>query len=90
MMNKTNFKNKTKCVRFFTRTYETKHNTDGPFIYRHLKKVTISILLQKVCLGWKLSPIINRWGIGIRMSWVEEKRKIKWWGGVSIRHSRVI
>ena len=27
-----------------------------------LKKVSISILFEKVCLGWKLSPIINRRG----------------------------
>ena len=31
-----------------------------PFLFRDLKYVSISILFQKVCLGWKLSPTINR------------------------------
>ena len=39
------------------------------------KSHKISILFQKVCMGWKLSPIINRRGVGIRMSWVEKNRK---------------
>ena len=56
------------------------NNTDGPILLRNRKKVSISILFQKVCLVWILSTIINRWGIGIRMPWVE---------GTSIRHSRV-
>ena len=30
------------------------------FILRDRKKVSISILFQKFCLRWKLSPIINR------------------------------
>ena len=62
MMKKTNFKNKTKCVWFFTRIYETKHNTDRSLLYRDLKKISISILFEKVFLGWKLSPIINEQG----------------------------
>ena len=53
----------------------TKHTTDGLFLLRD-RKVSICMLFQKVCLGWKLSPIINRWGVGIRMSWVE-KRSLK-------------
>ena len=56
-----NLQNKTQCVGFFTRTYETKHTTDEPFLLRDCKKASISILFQKVCPGWKLSPIINRW-----------------------------
>ena len=31
------------------------------------------MLFQKVCLSWKLSPIINMWEVGIRISWVEKK-----------------
>ena len=58
------YKTKQNSIRFFTRTYKTKHNTDGPFIYRDLKKVSVSILSEKVCLGWKLSPIINRRRVG--------------------------
>ena len=53
----------------------TKHTTDGLFLLRD-RKVSICMLFQKVCLGWKLSPIINRWGgggVGIRMSWVEKR-----------------
>ena len=60
-----------------------KNNTDGPFIYRDLKKVIISILFEKVCFVWKHSPVINRRGgsgggegVGRRMSWVEKNRKI--------------
>ena len=50
----------------------TKHTTDGLFLLRDCK-VSICMLFQKVCLGWKLSPIINRWGVEIRISWVEKK-----------------
>ena len=46
-------------------TYNTKYNTDRMFLLRDRKKVSVSILFQKtVCLGWKLSPIINRQGGG--------------------------
>ena len=34
-----------------------------PFLLRDHKKVSISILFQKVFLGWKLSPLING-GVG--------------------------
>ena len=44
---------KTQCVGFFTRTYKIKHNTDGPFLLRDRKKVSISILFQEDCVGWK-------------------------------------
>ena len=52
------------------------------------KKVSISILFQKVCLGWKLLPIINKGGggVGKRMSWggkIEELAR-----GMSIGYSR--
>ena len=56
----------------------TKQNTiktDGSFC-EIAKKMSISILFQKVRLRWKLSPIINRRGVGISMSWVEKNRKI--------------
>ena len=56
----TNLQKKLQCIGFFTRTYKTKHNTDGPFFLRDRKKVSISILFQNVCLGWKRSSIINR------------------------------
>ena len=46
---------------------------------RDRKKMSISILFQKVYLGWKLSPIIDRQGVGIRMSWMEKNRKINLW-----------
>ena len=49
----------------------TKHTTDGLFLLQD-RKVSICMLFQKFCLDWKLSPIINRWGVGIRMSWVEK------------------
>ena len=49
-----------------------KHTTDGSLLLQD-RKVSICMLFQKVCLGWKLSPIINRWRVGIRMSWVEKK-----------------
>ena len=39
-----------------------------PFLLRDREKVSISILLQEVCLDWKLSPVINRRGVGIRVS----------------------
>ena len=52
----TNLWNKTQCAGFFTR-----------FCFlRDRKKVNINILFQKACLGWRLSPIIGRWGIGIK------------------------
>ena len=58
----------------------TKQNTiktDGSFCeIAKKKKMSISILFQKVCLGWKLSPIINRRGVGISMSWVEKIEKL--------------
>ena len=47
----------TQCIDFLTRTYKT---MTGVFLFRDCKKVNISILFQKVCLGWKLSPITNR------------------------------
>ena len=75
----TNLRNKTKCVGLFAQTYKTKNTTDRSFL-RDRKDVSISILFQKVCLSWKLSPIINGggWGVGggIRMSWVEKNPKI--------------
>ena len=50
----------------------TKHTTDELFLLRD-RKVSICMLFQNVCLGWKISPVINMWGVGIRMSWVEKK-----------------
>ena len=70
--------NKTKCVSFFTQTNKKKH-TGGPFIYQDLKKVIISILFEKVCLGWKFSLIINVGGggeVGLGMSWVKKIEKL--------------
>ena len=59
----TDLQNKTLCIGFFTRTYKTKHNTEGPLFLGDREKVSISVLFQKLCLGWKLSSIINRrWG----------------------------
>ena len=70
---------KTKqCVSFFTQTNKKKH-TGGPFIYQDLKKVIISILFEKVCLGWKFSLIINVGGggkVGLGMSWVKKIEKL--------------
>ena len=60
------------CWILYINLHFTKHTTDGLFLLRD-RKVSICMLFQKVCLGWKLSPIINRWGAGIRMSWVEKK-----------------
>ena len=60
------------CWLFYMNLHFIKHTTDVLFLLRD-RKVSISMLLQKVCLGWEFSPIINRWGAGIRMSWVEKK-----------------
>ena len=57
-----NLQSKTQCVGFFARTCKTKHTMDGSLLFRDRKNASISILLQKVCLGWKISPIINRRG----------------------------
>ena len=67
----TNLQSKTQCVAFFTRTYKTKFNTDESFLLQDRKKVSISTLFQKVCLSWKLSPIINRrgWYGGRGLGW---------------------
>ena len=56
-----------------------KKHTGGPFIYQDLKKVIISILFEKVCLGWKFSLIINVGGggeVGLGMSWVKKIEKL--------------
>ena len=44
----------------------TKQNTiqKRQFFLRDHKKVSISILFRKFSVGWKLSPIINKRGIG--------------------------
>ena len=60
------------CWLLYMNLHFTKHTTDGLFLLQD-RKVSICMLFQKVCMGWKLSPIINRWGVGIRMSWVEKK-----------------
>ena len=60
------------CWLLYMNLHFAKHTTDGLFLLRD-RKVSICMLFQKVCLGWKLSPIINRWGVEIRMSWVEKK-----------------
>ena len=65
---------------FFILTYKTKHTTDGSLTpLRARKNVIISILFQKVCLGRKLFPIINRRGGGGRvgMKWLENNFIIK-------------
>ena len=70
-------------------------NTGWPFLLWNYKKVSINISFQKVCLGWKLFPIINmlgEWGRGevaVRMSCVEKIKKLII-EGMSIRHSRVV
>ena len=51
----TNLQSKTQCVGFFTLTYRR------AVIFTR-SQVSISVLFPKVCQGWKLSPIINRWG----------------------------
>ena len=66
MRNEVNIDNKTASLQNNLqnlRIYKTKHNTVGPFLLRDRKKVSISILFEKVCLGWKLSPISNRRGL---------------------------
>ena len=60
------------CWLLYMNLHFTKPTTDGLFVLRD-RKVSIYMLFQKVCLGWKLSPIINRWGVEIRMSWVEKR-----------------
>ena len=45
-------------IGFFIPTYKTKHNM-FPFA-RLQKNVSITTLCQKNCLGWKLSPTVNR------------------------------
>ena len=82
-----NLENKTQRVGFFAKTYKTKHTIDGSLLLQDRQKVSMSVLFQNVCLGWKLSPIINRWRgeeemrVGIRMSSVEKKRKMNYSGG---------
>ena len=57
------------------------------FLWWNSKKVSVSMLFQKVCLlGWKLSPLIIRrrgragvgggGGVGTSLSWVEQNRNI--------------
>ena len=67
-------------------------------ILRDRKKVSISILFQKFCLRWKLSPIINRRGGRLDSEcpgWKKIEKLISGvggegdGGGESIRHSRV-
>ena len=60
------------CCPLYMNLHFPKYTTDGSFLLRD-RKVSICILFQKVCLGWKLSPIINSWRVGIRMSWVEKE-----------------
>ena len=60
------------CWLLYMNLHFTKHTTDGLFLL-HDSKVSIYMLFQNVCLEWKLPPIINRWGVKIRMSWVEKK-----------------
>ena len=45
-------------------------------------EVSINILFQKVYLGWKFSPLINRRGVGIRMSWVKKIKKLNSGGDI--------
>ena len=53
------------CWLLYMNLHFTKHTADGLFLLRDRK--------VKICLGRKLSPIINRWAVGIRMSWVDKK-----------------
>ena len=83
----TNLQNKTMCWLLCT-NLQKKTIQARPFLLRDRKNVSISMLFQKVFLGWKLSPIINRREVGIRMSGVEKIKTIIS-EGTSIRHSRV-
>ena len=74
------------CVGFFARMYETKHNTNGPFLLRDRKKVSIGTLFKKVCLDWKLSQRINRRGGWNKNVLGGKKMKNFLAGGASIRH----
>ena len=56
----TNLQNKRMCwLGFFARTYKTNHTTNGSLLLRDS-----NVLFRKVCLDWKLSSIIKRWGRG--------------------------
>ena len=82
-----NLQNKTQYVGFFTRTYKTKHTTDGSLLLRDRIKVNISIFFKNICLDLNLSSVINRRG-----SWNKNalgEKKLISGGGTSIRHSRV-
>ena len=80
--------NNWQYVGFFILTYETKHNVldslhelknkhnkNTRFLLRNRKKVSIGTLFQKVCLGSKLSPIINRRGRGWNKNVLGEKNQ---------------
>ena len=59
------------CWLLYMNLHVTHHATDELFLLLD-RNVSICMLFQKVCLGWKLSPTINRWEVEIRC-WVEKK-----------------
>ena len=50
------------CWLLYMNLHFIKHTTDGLFLLQD-SKVSIYMLFQNFCLGWKLSPIINRFSI---------------------------
>ena len=54
------------------------NNTEGLFLLRDCKKVyqRKNIVSKSLSGLKKLSPIINRWEVGIRMFWVVKNRQI--------------
>ena len=56
--------------------HKTKDTTDMLLLLQDHKKVSISILFEKVFLDCNLSPIIDRRGIGIRIPCVKKSEKL--------------
>ena len=86
-------------VGIFIQTYKAKHNVlaslhertkENPLQTGHsfceITKRSAQVYTQEVCLAWKLFPVINRLGVGIRMSWVEKIEKLISSGGFRLAY----